>query len=268
MLVITLVTASLVTITVDYKQGRTGPLAELGKAAQTIISPMQEGVTKAFHPVAQFFAALADLPSLREERDRLREQVSGLEEQQSEVTSLQFEVSELRSLIDLRQTLLSEMDTTGADVIASGVSNFEWSITIDKGSGDGIKENMPVLAASGLVGRVIEVTPTASKVALIIDPDSKVAGRLVTSRDTGLLTGRGNEDLVMNFVSNDTTVEPDEPVETAGYQGGLYPPGIPIGTVSRVTGDPADLEKAITVSPAVDFSTLDVVLVVLGPSSQ
>src|SRR5437667_2168654 len=100
MLVITLVTASLVTITVDYKQGSSGPLAEMGKAALSVITPMQEGVTRAFHPVSQFFSSLADLPSLRSERDQLRRQVQELEAQQSTVTSLEYEVTQFRALFN------------------------------------------------------------------------------------------------------------------------------------------------------------------------
>jgi len=267
-LVITLVTLSLMTITIDYKQGSSGPLADVGRAALSVIAPMQEGVTKAFRPVAHFFAAIAQAPSLRDRNQQLRRQVLSLEAQLGTVTSLQNKVAEFETLFNLRSTLLQNMQTTGANVIASGVSNFEWSITIDKGSGDGVKANDPIVASSGLVGHVVQVTPTASKIQLIIDPSSRAAARLIVSRETGLLTGRGNRDLSMGLIDANTDVQPNEGVETAGYQNGLYPPGIRIGTVASVAFTPGSLTKAITVQPAVDFSTLDVVLVVLGPSSR
>jgi rod shape-determining protein MreC len=268
MLVITLVTASLVTITIDYKQGSSGPLAALGKAALSVIAPMQEGVTRVFHPVAQFFSSLAELPSLRSQNEQLRARVRSLEANQSQVVSLESKVASFETLFNMKTTLLSSMDTTGARVIASGVSNFEWSIIIDKGSSDGIKVNDPVVADRSLVGHVIDVTPTSSKVQLVVDPDSRVAARLQVSRETGLLSGRGNQDLAMEFVVASTDVQPNEGVETAGYQNGLYPPGIPIGTVASVETTPGSLTKTVTVHPTVNFSTLDVVLVVLGPRSR
>jgi rod shape-determining protein MreC len=268
MLVVTLVTASLVTITVDYKQGSSGPLADLGRAALSIISPMQDAVSKAFRPVSHFFSALADLPSLRDKNEQLRNEILRLRSNYSTVTSLQYENTQLRALFNLQQTLLSNLQTRGAEVIASGVSNFEWSVTIDRGSSDGVKMNDPVVAAAGLVGHVIQVTPSASKVELIVDPDSRVATRLSVSRATGLLEGRGSQDLSMGLIDANTSVQPNEGVETAGYQNGLYPPGIPVGTVASVEATPGALTESVTVHPAVDFSTLDVVLVVLGPRSR
>jgi rod shape-determining protein MreC len=125
-----------------------------------------------------------------------------------------------------------------------------------------------VVASGGLVGHVVQVTPTGAKVELIIDPDSNVAARLSVSRDGGLLTGRGNQDLSMSLVSNDTEIQPSEGVETAGYDNGVYPPGIPIGTVASIDREPGALTKSVTVHPVVDFSTLDYVLVVLGPRSR
>ena len=265
LLVITLVTASLVTITLDYKQGSSGPLAEAGRAALTAIAPLQEGVTKAFHPVSQFFSSLAELPSLRSKNEALRDQVRSLEAQLSTVTSLESRIAQYESMFNMKTTLLSNMDTTGANVIASGVSNFEWSVVLDKGSSDGLRVNDPVIAQGSLAGHIVEVTPTSSKVQLIIDPDSRVSARLQVSRETGLLLGRGNEDLGMQYVDEATQVQPNEGVETAGYQGGLYPPGIPIGTVASVEAAAGVLTKTVTVRPTVDLSTLDFVLVVLGP---
>jgi rod shape-determining protein MreC len=119
------------------------------------------------------------------------------------------------------------------------------------------------------VGHVVKVSANASVVQLIIDPDSAVAGRLDVTGKTGLLTGAGEQDMRMGLVDTTTDVGPDERVVTAGYRipgvaTSLYPPNVLIGTVSRVVPDSAALEKFITVRPAVDFSTLDLVLVVLS----
>jgi len=269
LLVVALVAVSLVTITIDYRDGDDGPLASMGNAALTVISPLQEVVSKVTHPIGNFFSTLFRLPSIRHERDVLRERVDALETQLSETRSDQARLADLEALFGLRESLGPKVQTMAAQVIANGVSNFEWTIEIDKGSSDGMARDMPVIASSGLVGHVVQVGANSSRVQLIIDPDSFVAGRLDVSRQTGLLSGEGNQDLQMSLVESTAEVSPDERVVTAGYRirdvaESLYPPNVLIGTVSRVLEQDAATEKFVTVRPAVDFSSLSLVLVVLS----
>ena len=162
----------------------------------------------------------------------------------------------------LQQTLGLSGET--AVVIAESVGNFEWSVTINKGSSAGIKVDMPVVSGDGLVGHVVQVTANTSKVQLILDPDSAVAGRLSSSGDTGLVAGERNQDLQMELVSPGAKVFPNEQVVTAGYQNGLYPPEIAIGSVSHVYQQNGGLTKIVAIRPAVDFSSLEAVLVVMS----
>jgi rod shape-determining protein MreC len=118
------------------------------------------------------------------------------------------------------------------------------------------------------VGRVIRVTPISSVVQLIIDRDFAVAGKLSTSQEAGLVMGRGENDLRMGHLRPGIQVSETEPesVFTLGYevngQRGLYPPGVLIGTVSRAFSEPGSVESSVTIRPAVDFSTLQYVLVI------
>lgn len=272
LLVVTLVSASLITITVDYRQGDSGALAAAGDTAIAVIAPLQEAVSKVTDPLGNFFSTLVRLPAIRREKEELESRVAVLEEQVATTTSDRTRLNEVEALLGLQESFSARVETTAAQVIANGVSNFEWTITIDKGSSDGIADEMPVVAAAGLVGHVVRVTPGSSIVQLIIDPESFVAGRLDGSGETGLLEGQGDGDLRMSQVDADTQVLPDERVVTAGYRFGgvaesLYPPNVLIGTVSRVLSDDSALEKFVTVRPAVDFSTLSVVLVVLSSGS-
>jgi rod shape-determining protein MreC len=269
LLVVTLVSISLVTITVDYRQGDSGPLASAGSTALALISPLQEVVSKVTHPIGNFFSTLVRLPSIRRENSELRDRISALEEQVNTTTADQNRLRQLEALLGLQESIGPKVQTTAAQVISSGVSNFEWTISIDKGTTQGIAVDMPVVAPAGLVGHVVKVSANASVVQLIIDPDSAVAGRLDVTGKTGLLMGAGEQDMRMGLVDTTTDVGPDERVVTAGYRipgvaTSLYPPNVLIGTVSRVVPDSAALEKFITVRPAVDFSTLDLVLVVLS----
>lgn len=274
LLVVALVSLSLVTITVDYREGEDGPLASLGRVAITLISPLQEVVSKLTDPIGNFFSTLVRLPAIRAETERLRDRVAELESQLGTTVTNEQRLHELEELLAVQESLGPNVETQAAQIIASGVSNFEWTLTINKGSSDGVLMDMPVVASGKrLVGHVVQATTDAAVVQLIVDPDSAVAGRLETSRQTGLVSGHGDQDMRMGLVDVTTDVEAGEQVVTAGYRipgvaQGLYPPGILIGTVSRVLPDEVALEKFVTVSPAVDFSTLDIVLVVLSDASR
>lgn len=264
-----LVAASLAIITVDFRAGDQGPLAAAGRATNSALAPMQRAVSNVVQPVSNFFSSLAKLPSLSRRNGELQQQVDDLKTAQQENQELTNRIESLEQLIGL-QAVTSH--TIAARVIASGVSNFEWSITIDRGSADGIQVDMPVVTGASdgprLVGRVIRVTPISSVVQLIIDRNFAVAGKLSTSQEAGLVMGRGEEDLRMGHLRPGIQVNETEPesVFTLGYevngQRGIYPPDILIGTVSRAFSEPDSVESSVTIRPAVDFSTLQYVLVI------
>lgn len=266
---VTLVAASLAIITVDYRAGDEGPLAAAGRAASSAIAPMQRAVSNVVTPVSNFFGSLAELPSLSRRNGELRGQLDDLKTVRQLNQELIRRIDTLERLLGL-QTIMSR--TIAARVIGSGVSNFEWTITLDRGSDDGIAMDMPVVTGASdgprLVGRVVQVTAISSVVQLIIDRDFAVAGRLSTSREAGIVVGRGEEDLRMDLLAPGIQVSDTEPesVFTLGYevngQPGLYPAGILIGTVSRAFSEPDAVESSVTIRPAVDFSTLQYVLVI------
>jgi rod shape-determining protein MreC len=269
LLVVSLVAASLAIITVDYRAGEQGPLAAAGRATSSALAPLQQAVSNVVQPVSNFFSSLARLPSLSRRNGELQRQVDDLKTAQQENQELASRIASLEQLIGL-QAVTSH--TVAARVIASGVSNFEWSITIDRGSDDGIQVDMPVVTGASdgprLVGRVIRVTPISSVVQLIIDRNFAVAAKLSTSQEAGLVMGRGEDDLRMGHLRPGIEVSQTEPesVFTLGYevngQRGLYPPDILIGTVSRAFSEPDSVESSVTIRPAVDFSTLQYVLVI------
>jgi len=260
LLVVSLVMASLITITIDFRGGQSGPLELAGKAALSIIGPLQDAVSKTFHPVAEFFGGLARAGSLEAENRRLAAEVAKLQQQANSQISTKRLNERLLTLNDLEGSL--GLAGVTARVIGDSVSNFEWSVTIDRGSSSGVKVNQPVVTGEGLVGHVVEVSLGWSRVELIIDPHSAVAGRLASSGETGLVSGQRNNPMTMDLVNPEFKVPPNELVVTSGYQGGLYPAEIPIGFVSSVYVPPGSLTQSILVRPAVDFSSLEVVAVI------
>lgn len=267
LVVVALVSVSLAIITLDYRQGDAGPLAGLGGAAKAFMAPMQRAVTAVTEPVGDFFSGLAHLPSLADENERLKEENASL---LAQIRADGYEQSQYEGLLGLLQ-LQGSLDPTSvpAVVIANGISNFEYTITIDKGSGDGIEVDQPV--ATGfpgspmLVGRVVQVTPTSADVRLIIDREFAVAATVEGTDEAGLVEGQGDADLRMSLVEPGTLIEGDESVFTQGYvvdgEAGLYPPGMLIGQVSRTVPAENETQAYIEVRPAVDFETLQFVLV-------
>jgi rod shape-determining protein MreC len=268
LLLVVLVSLSLAVITVDYRQGADGPLAGLGRTSLSLMAPLQRAVTNATRPVSDFFVSIAHLPSLSRENRELKEEVAGLRTDIAGRTALEGDLDRVRQLLDLTDSI--DFPLVNALVIGNGVSNFENVITIDHGSEDGIAVDMPVVTGGDtgarLVGRVIAVASNAATVMLITDRDAATAARLVDTRQAGLLQGKGDADMEMSFLKTDVAVEPGDVVETNGYQNGLYPSGITIGEVSRFVPATSTTELYITVRPAVDFSTLDYVAVVLKPA--
>jgi rod shape-determining protein MreC len=277
LLVVGLVAASLAIITMDYRQGDTGPLASMGRAAQAFMAPLQEGVTTATRPVRDFFTGLAHIPTLARENQDLRNQVTDLQGRVAAYAQSQARLQQLEGLLGIQETLFPA--SVPAVVIATGISNFDSSITIDKGSNDGVEVDQPVIAGSPeaprLVGLVVSVTPISADVQLLIDRNFSVAGKLATSGETGLVVGQGEQDPRMEGIPAGTKFPSgDEPeyVFTLSYQigdqHGRYPPGILIGQVSTVyEGVNAPLDD-VAVSPAVDFTALEFVLVLQTPSGS
>jgi rod shape-determining protein MreC len=164
-----------------------------------------------------------------------------------------------RSLLQLKAKV--PLETTGAEVIAVGASPEFRTVTIDKGSADGLGGDMAIVSPTGVVGRVTQPGPHAALVQLVIDRNAAAGAVVERSRVQGIVVGVGDGTLRMDFAPATGDVTPGDVVVTSGIDG-IYPEGFVLGTVERVArGD--GLYHEISVRPAVDFSRLEDVLVVL-----
>lgn len=269
LLVFGLLLASLVTITVDARGGQRGPLAVIGRGIGAVVGPLQEGVAAVFRPIGSFVTNVFRAGNLAEQNRALQDEIADLRGTLQDTLGLRRENEVLRGIVDLAES--EGLQFEGAEVIGESPGNFEWAVDIDKGSADGIEMSMPVISSEGLVGRVVQVYPTTSKVMLIIDPDSTVSGRLSHSGERGAVVGQRDEPLRFDLIDPEVEVQPGEIVETSAYQldeglEGLFPSGIGIGVVERVEPDQAGITLQVDVRPNVDFSSLDIVAVVIGTS--
>lgn len=267
LLVLGLLVASLVTITLDARGGREGPMATMGRGLGAIIGPLQEGVAAVVRPIGSFVTNVFRAGSLAEENAALREEIATVRAEASEVNSLRNENAEFRRLLGLSERL--GFQAMGATVTGETPGNFEWAVYIDRGAVDGVTVDMPVIAADGLVGRVVDVYQGSAKVMLIIDPDSAVSVELSATGERGVLQGQREEPLLFRLIDVDTEVQPGETVETSGYTleeglGGVFPSSIPVGVVDSVEPDPSNLTLQVRVRPRVDFSRLSTVALITG----
>ena len=224
---------------------------------------VQQATAHGFKSVRNVWGNYVDLRAVRGENAALRTQVAELEIRLQEQRALALRSGQLQALLDLRQFVSAP--TLAADVIAGYVNPSILTITIDKGSADGVMPNMAVIAANGVVGRVIApVAAHAARVQLLIDHNGPAAAGALTerARASGMVQGKeGDPPLRMDFVSNLADVKAGDVVVTSGADG-IYPRGFRIGWVEKSErGDGMSL--AIVVRPAVDFRALDEVLVVL-----
>lgn len=260
-LVAVLVLVSLVLITIDFRS-EDGALDGLRGVATAVFGPVQRGVANLVRPVGDSFSSIGDLFSLREDNARLQARLDELESRRQSFADLQRENDELRDLLGMRDRAGFE-DTLVARTIALAPSNYEWTITIDAGTADGVERNMPVVNGDGLVGRVVQVTEHASRVLLAIDPNFAAASRTARTGETGSIRGRGGDLMMFRPLDPEAAIDVGDEVVTNRYDYGLFPSGIPIGSVEEVAEPTTQLEREVLVRPYVDFTRLDLVMIVL-----
>jgi len=226
-----------------------GVFAEVQRAAAAAIETAQQGWEG-------YFA----LQQVRHENERLRQEVGQLQVQLQEERALARQTRNLQELLDLRQR--TTLSTTAATVIAGGASPDFRTITIDKGTGDGLRSDQAVISPGGVVGRIIMPTPRAAKVQLLIDRNAAAGALVERSRAQGVVQGTGDDRLRMEYVASTADVQVGDVVVTSGIDG-IYPKGFVIGEIESI--DRSGMFTAIVIRPAVDFSSIEDVLVILTP---
>jgi rod shape-determining protein MreC len=269
-----LLAASIVCITVDFRQPDGGPVDRLQRLAIAVFGPLQRGASVVVRPAAALGGEVAELGGLRDDNRRLEAEVARLRAQERTYADVLGENRRLRGALGMARRCGCR--TVGASVVASSGSNFQLSVTVDAGSRQGVALDMAVVDADGLVGRVTQVTADYAIVLLITDPASGVVATLARgpawanarstpwSKAPGIVRGSGEQLLSFQPVRAGTPVRRGDPVLTQAYQGSVFPAGLPIGVVERV--DPAgaaSLVPRVAVRPYAALGTLDMVAVVV-----
>jgi rod shape-determining protein MreC len=236
----------------------------LNAAAFGAASYIQLGAARVFTFVRSGWDGYFWLRGTAQENQRLKQQVSDLELLLQQQQALARRGAELEALLDLRQS--TSLKTMAATVIGADTTGGFQSVTIDRGSHDGLRANMAVISSRGVVGRIVDQPPSlnASKVQLLIDRSAGAGALVERTNAGGVVVGQeGDPPLRMDFVSNLADVKVGDRVVSSGLDG-IYPRGFAIGYVEKVSNG-AKLYKDIQIRPVVDFGALQGVLVVLEP---
>lgn len=238
------------------------------KGMKNIVAPLQSGATNTVQKVKDFFILFQEIKDLREENQDLKKRVSEQAQQINQLEDYALENQRLKDLLDYKDITNEDFNLLTAKVIARNSSNWYDTVVINRGSNDGVQKDMPLINHQGLVGRVINVSPRASEILLIIDQQGSVGARVRETRETpGVIEGMGDgsNKLAMIHMPHDAEIEIDHTIVTSGL-GGLYPAGVRIGQVISIEEESNGLMKRATVEPFVDFAKLEEVLVILDVS--
>ena len=229
-----------------------GLFSEVQRAAAAAV----DGVRGAWHGYVDLRGVQAQNLALKAELDALRVRLQ-------EEHALAERSRQLQRLLELRDR--TSLSVVAAEVVGGGTSPDFQTVTIGRGTGDGLRTDMAVLAPEGVVGRVVTPTSRAAKVQLLIDRNAAAGAIVERSRAQGLVVGVGDGRLRLDYMSELSDVAVGDTVVTSGIDG-IFPKGFVIGrveSIERVGG----AYREIVVTPAVDFSSLEEVLVVLAPVS-
>lgn len=231
--------------------------------SRVILNPFiiaQAWIASRYQAVQEFVNAPQDTARLRQRNTELETEVSRLQTQIIELQQQLAETSVLSALVDFARAN-PENRYQAAAVIARDPSPFLHYVILNRGSDDGLRRGMPVVTQHGLVGRIAAVTAGAARVQLITDPASTVNVRLEPSEAQAALHGSLTSDITLDMIPQDISVQSGDLVLTSGL-GGSYPSNILIGQVSGIRSRDPDIFQRATLQPVVDFSQLDIVLII------
>jgi len=222
------------------------------------VTPFEKGIVWFQSSVTNVWRSYFYLRGVRQENRELKQEIERLRIEQVRLNQDAEQARRLQALLGFREQFISK--TLAAQVIGSSGSEQSRSIYIDKGSRDGIKPDMAVITAEGVVGKVLRVFRATSQVLLLNDQTSGVGAILEKSRLQGVLRGTPLGEVVLEKVMSDETVPPGERVLTSGGDQ-IFPKGLPVGTVTKVSPG-SELFLNIRVKPAADLNRLEEVLVI------
>ncbi len=242
----------------------------LRSTLKTVAKPFEWCASRAADGINGFVAVFADYSKISDENDSLRAELEEIEKQNAQNEALKAENEWLKKFLEVK-TAYPSLQMTDAAVISHEAGNYATVLTLNRGSVHGIKKNMPVITADGVLGHVGEVGLDWCKVVSIIESDSRAGAYSERSLAMGTLEGdpalRAEGKCIISYDST-ADIRLGDRVYTSGT-GSIYPNGLYLGTIESISPDEATRRLVATVKPAVDFSALETlgrVMIIYGYS--
>jgi rod shape-determining protein MreC len=276
-----LVGVSLILLTAYFGESPSSPLHSVQRGIVQVLSPVQEGASKALKPVRDIAGWFSDTFRAKSQVSKLQQELHTAQAALAQARGAQIENVQLSREVGLDQRLsLAAYHPIGAQVVTRDPTLWYQTIEVNKGSADGVRSGDPVLGDGALAGTVTAVAPNVSTVSLITDHTVSVTARVLDQKgDTGVLVpavGNPNQ-LVLEYLQapnpSQITAGPQagQQVITAGFKSGslqsLYPAGIPIGQVNQVNQDTLMNSGQIQITPDADLRHLDAVQILTAPQA-
>jgi rod shape-determining protein MreC len=262
------VVLSLGMLTAYFGESGGGVLHTLQRGAQEAFAPLETGANRALKPARDLFGWFGDTLDAKGENEDLRDEVADLRARLAAAQTTQRDTTELRGIAALNASdgFPQGTDPLTARTIARSSTVWYSSLKIDKGSGDGVRANQPVVASGGLIGKVTSVTGGTAEVRLITDASSAVSAQVMPNGATGVVRPVVGQprDLLLDLIDGGRVTE-GTTVATSGFTTerfeSLFPRGIAIGRVTKV--DPEEFEqfRRVHVKPFADMRQIDIVQV-------
>jgi rod shape-determining protein MreC len=259
-LFLTVTVAHLILISAQVTSKRGVPLLE--EVVFGAMAEVQRVSTGGIGEARGVWQNYVNLRQISRENDTLKQRVSQLEVALQRERALSGQTRVLQELLELKKE--TPLATTPAAVIASGASPDFRTMTLDKGSSQGLTADMAVIAPAGIVGRVVLPTPRAAKVQLIIDRNAAAAGLVERTRAQGVVVGTGGDRLRFEYLPGTADLKTGDRVVTSGIDG-IYPKGFVIGQIESIERSAGEF-STVLIRPAVNLSALETVLVVTSES--
>jgi rod shape-determining protein MreC len=268
-----LVVVSLVLLTAYFGESPSSPLHSLQRGIVEVLSPVQEGASKALKPVRDVAGWFSGTFRAKSQRDQLLKENQKLRIELAQAQQQAINDAQLNKQVGLDNSIgVSRYQPVAGHVISRDPTLWYATIEIDKGSSDGVRVNDPVTGDGALVGRVANVAGTVSVVTLITDHSSAVTAQVQDQYgDTGVLVpavGNPNQ-LLLQYLPRRAPIQTGQQVVTAGFKSGpldsLFPPGIPIGQVSSASQAGLLDNGQVQVNVAADLRHLDAVQILTRP---
>jgi rod shape-determining protein MreC len=269
---ILLVVCSLILLTAYFGESQSSPLHSVQRGFLQVVSPIQDGASRALKPVRDLFGWFGDTLDAKKERDELRKELEATRKEAIANETAAREVVQLRKLVGLDEDIgTDQMAPVSARVITRSPTLWYSTVSINKGTSSGVRIDQPVINGDGLVGTITSATSNAAIVTLITDHTSGVSAVINESGVAGVVqpaVGKP-DDLLMEYIRRGDRIEKGQTVVTAGSRSqryeSLFPPGIPIGTVSKVDDEELDVNQSVHVKPFAQLRRLDVLQVLTKP---